>query len=364
MNKLVLYVLLVTSSLPFSQMEMDAMEDGSGFNFSAPMDNASVYLPLCAARSLQRYYTLLLSPKDLAVVRSFQVLYIFSLVSVGGVLNLAIVWAVIKHRKLQTLDIAIALQIVVISLITIAVILLPALVNSAAGKWVFGAYTCSTLGYIEHTLRSARRSLMVAMSLDRFLLVFMPFKYPKHHLKAIILLSGISWIGTILFRTAGLPGIVDCYTVATASFFCTFIATCSRACTIFGYLDFIVLHAPFYVLPTILYGAMYVKARIIASSTAPADSAGENSKKANITFFLLFVTSVLCNLPNIGGILVLQVVVAVQGFSAALGVMLFVLSHSIFLLVVMDAVVILRNRDIKEVLLAALKDSMKKISRK
>ena len=344
-------------------MEMNATEEGSGFNFSGSMDNVST--SLCAARSLQRYFTLPLLPKELAVVRAFQFLYFFALISIGGVLNLAIVWAVIRNKKLQKLDIAIALQIVVISLTTILVVLLPALVNIIIGKWIFGAYACSTLGFIEHTLRSTRRSLMVAMALDRFLLVFMPFKYPKYHSKVVITLSGIGWIGTILFRITGLPGILDCYTLSSANIFCTFVATCSSACTILGYLDFVIIHAPFYIMPTILYGAMYTKGRKITASTGQANSDADKSPyKAHITFFLLFLTSVLCNLPNIGGILVLQIVVAVQGFSVALGVMLFVLAHSLFLLVVLDAVVILRNKHIKEVMLTALKDSMKNISLK
>ena len=58
----------------------------------------------------------------------------------------------------------------------------------------------------------------------------------------------------------------------------------------------------------------------------------------------------------------LQIVVAVQGFSVALGIMLFALGHLLFLLVVLDAVVILQNRDIRKVLITALKYLMKKIS--
>ena len=145
------------------------------------------------------------------MVRAFQFFY-----SIGGVLNLAFVWTVIKNKKLHKVDIAIALQIVAISLTTFLVVLLPALVIIIIGKWIFGAYACSTLGFIEHTLRSTRRSLMVAMAHDRFLLVFMPFKYPKYHYKVVITLFGVTWIATILFRITGLPGILDCYTLASA----------------------------------------------------------------------------------------------------------------------------------------------------
>ena len=137
--------------------------------------------------------------------------------------------------------------------------------NIIIGKWIFGAYSCSILGFIEHTLRSTRRSLMVAMALDRFLLVFMPFKYPKYHSKVVITLFGITWIATILFRITGLPGILDCYTLATARIFCTFIANCSTACTILGYVDVIILHAASsYVVPTILFSAVYMKTRKMA----------------------------------------------------------------------------------------------------
>ena len=60
----------------------------------------------------------------------------------------------------------------------------------------------------------------------------------------------------------------------------------------------------------------------------------------------------------------LQIVVSVQGFSVALGIMLFALGHLLFLRVVLDAVDIIQNRDIKKVLITDLKDLMKKFSRR
>ena len=321
-------------------------DEGSGLTANVSTDNQS--FSLCAARSLQRGFALPTSTNGLAAVRSVQFLYFFMLFSVGGILNLAIVWAVIKYKKLQTLDIAIALQVVAISLITIGVVIFPALVNTAAGEWIFGGYACSILGFIENTLRSVRRLLMVAMALDRFLLIFFPFKYSKYHFKAVIIFSAISWTGTIVFSMVGLPGILDCYTLSSAQVFCTFTARCSSNCAIFGYLNFTLLHLPFYVLPVIFYSAMYVKARKMVSSRNTAHVV-EDTKKGNITFFLLFLTSFIFNVPNIGSIIVVQIVLSVQGFSIGLSIALFVLSHTILLLVVMDAVVIFRHRDIKEV---------------
>ncbi len=345
---------------------MDAvlLNEGSGYNFTGSVgDNTSQALSLCSARFIKRHFTLPLDPPGQAVVRSFQFLYFLILLSLGGVFNCVIVWAVVKSKKLWTIDVAISLQIVAISLLTIAVVLFPGLVNIAAGDWVFGAYSCSILGFVEHTLRSARRSLMVALALDRFLLVFFPFKYPKYHVKAVLLLVGVAWVGTILFRIVGLPGILDCYTLASANIFCTYVARCSPSCAIFGYTDFVLIHAPFYILPTILYLAMYIKSKKIASSSSvPANSL--SSSPAHATFFLLFVTSCACYLPNIASILVLQIVVAIQGYSPLLGIMLFTLSHSVFLLVVVDAIVLFRNRDIKAAIFTGLKDIKNKIGRK
>ena len=272
-------------------------------------------------------------------------------------MNVAIIWAVIKYKKLQTLDFAIALQVVGISLITIVAVIFPALVNTVAGSWVFGAYACSLLGFLEDTLRSARRSLMVVMALDRFLLILFPFTYSKYHSKKVIIFSVINWTFTIIFRMIGLPGISDCYTLTSAQVFCSFIASCSNSCVTFGYIDITLLHLSFYVVPVILYSVMYMKARKMVYSRNTADII-TNSKITNITLFLLFLTSFICNVPNIGSIIV-QIVLSIQGFSTELSIALFVLSRIILLLVVMDAVVILRHRDVKEVFLNSCKKMYK-----
>ncbi len=86
------------------------------------------------------------------------------MLSVGGILNLAIVWDLIKIKKLFNVDMAISLQI---SLLTLVLVLLPALVNIAAGEWVFGAYGCSWMGFVEYLLRNSRMYLMVAYTLDQ-----------------------------------------------------------------------------------------------------------------------------------------------------------------------------------------------------
>ncbi len=122
----------------------------------------------------------------------------------------------------------------------------------------------------------------------------------------------------------GLPGIFDCYTLTQAGNFCTFIASCSQNCSFFGYTGFVVIHAPFYIIPTILYLAMYIKSRKMASSTSVSSSNG-SSNTAHMTIFLLFIISCLCYFPNIAAVVVLQIVIAVRGYSISLGIMLFIL---------------------------------------
>ena len=326
------------------------MDEGSGFTNISSNESS-----LCAARTLQGPYLLPLSHDIMLVVRSFQFVYFFILLSAGGILNLAIVWVVIRNRNLRTLDVAISLQVVFISLVTIVLVILPALVNVSAGYWVFDAYGCSIQGFVEHTMRSARRVLIVAMVLDRFLLVFFPFTYGAHQTKAVILFSVLAWVFTLLFRITALPGLLDCFTISSTGVFCSFVARCSKWCAILGYLDFALFHLPFYTLPVILYSVMYRKAKMLKRLNNNSNGSKNASWKANITFFLLFVTSFVCNVPNISSILALQIVLAVKGFSFDLRISLFVLAHTILLLVVMDAVVLLRHRDIKKAIAKTLR---------
>jgi len=341
---------------------MDEMYGNSSSNIS-DFIAVNTSTTFCAARLLQRNYQLPLPQDTLAIVRAFQFLYFFALLAVGGVLNVAIVWSVARHKKIRTLDIVISLQIVIISLATIIVVVIPALVNVAAGEWVFGAYSCSILGFLEYTLRGTRRTLMVALVLDRFFLVFYPFGYQKYHKKTVIALSLISWVVSILFRVTGLPGLLDCYTISSSGAFCSFTARCSKWCAISGYVDFGIVHFPFYVLPVVLYSFMYKKGRKMARLENMPNSTASQIK-ASITFFLLFLTSFACNVPTILTIIIIQVVLAVQGYSLSLAITLFTLSHFILLLVVLDALVILRHKDIKDTLLSSLSDTWKKLTGK
>jgi len=89
----------------------------------------------------------------------------------------AILHAIFKHKKMHGIDYVISLQIVLRSVMALVLVLFPALVNAIAGKWVFGSYICTFLGFVKSIVKTIRKCLMVALSLDRFLLVFVPYKY-------------------------------------------------------------------------------------------------------------------------------------------------------------------------------------------
>ena len=148
----------------------------------------------------------------------------------------------------------------------------------------------------------------------------------------------------------GLPGILDCYTLNLSGLSCYLNGSCSDSCITFGYLSFLIISLPSYTIPAILYGVLYCKARKSQAKTnLDENETRASSRRANITFFLLFLSCFVLTVPNTTTFIVVRIISLFYGFSSGLRLSLFIIYHISISLVILDALVILRNRDIKEV---------------
>ena len=172
------------------------------------------------------------------------------------------------------------------------------LINIAAGKWIPSSYVCVIQGFLHLLLRNMHQFLLVAMALDRFLLVFFPFGYPKYHSRGAFLLFCVCWLAAFAMCLPYLPGILDCYSFASFNYYCVIRSACSNACRYVAYFSFIVVAFSSFALPVILYSAMYVKARKMKSTSITAEHDAASTTKANVMMFLVFVTCFLCNTPT------------------------------------------------------------------
>ena len=171
---------------------------------------------------------------------------------------------------------------------------------------------------------------------------------PIFQVKVVITLSVMLWIFSLVVATTGY--VIDCNT-----WLCLINGACSNNCSAFLGLFHSLSTVPCCIIPIILYALLFVKAKkaemattsVTANVSAPKQA---GDWKAIITFFLMFLTIFGLTLPNL--VLVFTVRGLYDENDVPLGLYLLsvIATRLLTLIPTTDAVLILRNRDVKEVL--------------
>ena len=350
--KLVLILLVFFSSGAGDThiMDLDMLgSGGSGSGLSSEEDNVTL---TCVERNIRTSSESQFSPALTITVNVIRIAYFSLLFLLGISLNCFVIWLVATHKKLHTLSFGVALQVIVLDIL-FSVNYLPIVITSIAGRWVLGKDACVLIGFIAFFTGFERTTLMLVFVVDRFLSVFFPYFYPRHKVKITISLSALSWLIIFTLSVASLPGILDCYTFISNLNYCTRSTTCSQTCFIIGNASFAILAVPSTVVPLFLFGALYCKGRRIRKEMAVPDGGGcdEASKRewrATITFFFLFITVFALTIPTTA----VQIIIAQVAVRVSVAFVIQVLSSGIIsLLVLTDPIVIMRNKDVREILL-------------
>ena len=329
----------------------------SGSGDIPPASNVTDDL-ICAARSSSASEPNVESRAVILIVKVYLILVYYSAFIAGSVLNILLLYLIIRYKKLHTLSFGISLQIVVLDLLQLYGIYLFRLVTVAADEWLFGAGLCVATGFIDLFVRVARSFLMCVFVIDRFLSVFAVYFYPRHDKKIAITLSVIAWILTLLSQLPAFPGLLDCYGFSMDRLQCAYFARCSQSCSIYARCYILVIFVPTTIVPVVLYTLLYWKVKKIkqAGPASVAPVGGENQPvkrdwKAAITFFLLFLTAfILTTPPSVLIVIFASVAANISVPSAATYATLAILSSVSSLLVIADPIVIMRHSDVKEVL--------------
>ena len=335
-------------------MSLEGTSGSGSFNGSVSSNDS---LHLCAARSLSMPHALPILENVFIGLRSGQFIYNLIILVFGITLNSIIIRAPRKNKKLRTIDMAIAVHITLLNLSRTLIDTLLSMVNGIAGQWVFGASLCTVQGFFMNINFSTRRNMMLALAVDRFLLVFSTFTYPKCRAKVVFVYSIAVWVLSFMLHVPALPGGLDCYSIRPSRISCFYSPSCSSVCSSFGFFIVLTSVLPSYTVPMLFFGALYWKGRkSIDRTTQQAEEVRQSIRKANLTFFLLFVTYFMVSVPTSLGFLVISTVTRFLRYYPGLGIIQFLISHAQLLLVVLDALVILRNRDIKEALIKSYKE--------
>lgn len=324
----------------------DIWEGGSGDSVNSTTGNFTE--ALCAVRS-QGSSVLPYSSALLTALRIVQATYYIVLFLLGSVLNLLIIVLVGKFKSLQTLSFAVALQIVVLNLYRSVLFLVSALPNIVADRPIFSGYLCVFNGFLLYSAALVRTFLMIVLVIDRFMSIFAPYFYPRHSLKIVFILSILSWLLSVVGSVLPLPGILDCYSFVQTSQFCFFYHICSRDCSLLGRMLVAIL-TPVTIIPFFLYGLIYCKAKKLQNSSIVPSGARRNEWKATFTFFLLFISLVGANLPNIVVGFVISLHYTMSVLPPVMHVLLVMASIGPSFLVISDPIVIMRNKDVSDVI--------------
>ena len=234
----------------------------------------------CADRGLSVAGNMSIPDSVLMAVQSIQFIYYFAIFLSGFALNFIIIWLPYKHRKLRTVEMAVGVHIALINLMRIAVDILLSLVSAAAGTWVFGGLSCAIQGFFVTLNISARRAVMLKFAVDRCLLVFSAFCYPKWRTRAVVFMSVMVWVVPLLLLAAGIPVFLDCFTYLPLYTTCLFSGECSTNCFKLGISIYIGNILPSYLIPVVLFSLLYRKSRKILSGMQQAEGREASIKKS------------------------------------------------------------------------------------
>ena len=341
---------------------------GSGSNISDIYSDDNSSSISCQELQLVKGIPLPLSSTITNVLRYSQIVYFLATLPLSVFLNSLVIVLVAKFKKLKTVTFYLALQVIIVDLLNAIIFFPSATVNAITRRDIF-ADLCSLLGFAIFFLRSLRTIIMTVLVIDRFCSVFMPYSYPKYRVKTTITLSLVAWITSLVLSLIPTTPLLDCYGFQQFTWACTPTAGCKhqKACLLFDSITVIILQLSNFV-ALLLYFILYCKARKIRNRInvvpQPQDSTESDARverqkqerRANITFFLLFLALLGVAFPHFLFFEFSRLAhTSVNVDTIELGEtniqIVVVICRTLYtLLVVVDPLVILRDRDARDLI--------------
>jgi hypothetical protein len=344
--------------------------EGSGqYNYSGSeaMDDNSTNLTCEQLRQLGNPH--LVSAAIANPLRYLQLTFYMICYPTALLLNVFVIFIIARFKKLHTTTFYLALQIIVANLANIIVYYPYSSANAIADKNVSLAL-CPALGFITSFLLAARNLLMFVLVADRFCLILMPFRYSRHRVRVVIPLSIGGWMLALTVSVVPLIGLRKCYALTRVTWVCIVGRGCDmQQCN--SYSIFVTtLNSGGTFIAFLLYLALYCKAKKIrnrievaslpnesAEAREVAKEARKRDRRANATFMILFGALIGVTLP---AFISTNLTRAVGIFHTTqnttptprplLTFVSVVLTNIYLLIFITDPIVIMRNQDVREVM--------------
>ena len=151
---------------------------------------------------------------------------------VGCLLNVLLLFTIIKYKSLHQRLMYLALQIVLVDLLYTVTIPPVIFTSGITGEYQFGDFMCNILGFIHDFFAIFRFTMTLMLALDRFISVFCPFFYKRNSFHFICVLLVIVYIVSFVRVILPLSGIMGCFLYVHTQKTCTAFSGCSGGCFI------------------------------------------------------------------------------------------------------------------------------------
>ena len=299
--------------------------------------------------------------------------------------NAYVVFLVGRYKMLQKMAFFLTLQIIVAHLIFSCTVLPFMFVTSLLGEWRLGDFMCQFLGSIHDLVITSRYLLTLVWTMDRVISVFCPFFHMQHGGKVAIGNSVLSWIFSVVRVVTSLRGVLNCTNYVPAFKMCSGAPFCSSVCQAHTVFFATVLAVFGVVIPFFLYVMLFLKANVtkrkirklfpkpiqvapisVSVSSEPTATAANveevhvdrsesvhegyaHNNRAAITFLILTAVIIGCALPPYI-IYVVQNILGANSPPIVTILQIIVGRTLIYSLAAADPIIIMRNRDVREVI--------------
>ena len=269
----------------------------------------------------------------------------------GTALNGFMIYLICKYKNLQSMSFVMALQIVIINFLSCMIHIPLAVTAIAANKWMLGEKACIVTGVVHYAVWFTRTEVMLSLVIDRFLLVFCPFGYPKYRLKTLIFLFIASHVVPILL--SAVAGYLGCVSFSPGIGQCHLSFDCGLVCTVYRGAVALVVILPSCIVPLFLYACLFCKAKKINERAAPSTAAiasldTEIEMRATITFFLMFLALSAVTTPHAITYLIGTTIYYSSTPPLGFQVVEAICANIVSLILILDPVVLMRNAEVKE----------------
>ena len=308
-------------------------------------------------------------------VEYVQASIVFITMILALLMNGFVVILIARNKVLHKMAFFLALQLIVAHLVYSVTVLPFVFVTAVLREWRLGLVMCQLLGSIHDTVITSRYLLTLVLTIDRVISVFYPFFHLRHGGKVSICNSFIAWVLSLTRSITSLEGVLSCTKYMPIFKMCSGAPFCSEVCQVHILFFSTILAAFGVVIPFLLYLVLFSKAKIIryrfinqmqqvSPSLPPSNNVlkpvhsntcsattktDEHNHRATWTFVILTAVIIGCALPPY---ILYTVQNNLPGSSPpALTILQIIVGRTlVHFLTVADPIVILRNRDIRELI--------------